>query len=102
MTPDEKLTALWSEAAPAAHDAAFTIAVMERLERRQMRRELIDLVPWAIVVTVLAWALAPAVEQVFLGLDSAAQLAAAGTIVTAAILGGIWLALGASRAEAVL
>lgn len=86
MTPDEKLTALWAEAAPSAHDAAFTIAVMERLEQRRMLRQALDLAPLAIVGTVLAWALAPALEQVVLNLDSAAQLAAAGTIVGAAIL----------------
>lgn len=92
MTPEEKLSALWAEAAPPKRDRAFAIAVMQRVERRRMLAELMDLTPLIVVLGVLAWAFAPAIEDLFtVGIANIDQMATAGIMVAAALIGGLWL-----------
>jgi len=52
MDAETKLAAAWAAEAPPAHDPNFTLAVMERVERRRMWRQLLDLAPLVVVAGV--------------------------------------------------
>jgi len=99
MDAETKLAAAWAADLPPAHDPNFTLAVMERVERRRMWRQLLDLAPLVVVAGVLAWALAPTIETLFAaGLEDANQLATTGFLMVASLFLGVWLAMGGSRA----
>jgi hypothetical protein len=60
---DALLKSLFEADAPPARDVAFTLAVMERVERRRFWTEAAMLVPAVIAACVVLWALAPALNE---------------------------------------
>jgi hypothetical protein len=88
---------LWAEAKPAAGDPAFAIAVIERIERRQMlRRVLFELVPLVAMLAAVGWALAPAVESMLTaGLTQVDETVGTGAAIALSVMLGIWAAVGA-------
>jgi hypothetical protein len=59
---ERRLSELWNEDEPPARDAAFVIAVMERVERQRLSLA----VAWLVLATagtgLAAWALAPVLQ----------------------------------------
>jgi hypothetical protein len=96
MDAEAKLAAMWAEAAPPAHDPAFAVAVVERIERRIMwRRFFFELMPMVVVLGIAAWALAPAIEDlVVASVNSAASFAGTGIAIALSVMLGVWLAVG--------
>jgi hypothetical protein len=101
MDPEAKLAALWDEAAPPAHDPMFAVAVMERIARRRMwKRFVLEVVPMVAVLSVVGWALAPAItDLVTVGFVQAADLGTSGLAVALSVMLGVWLAMGTPRAD---
>jgi hypothetical protein len=56
---DAMLRTLFAADEPPARDPAFTIAVMERVQRRRFWTEVMMLAPMAIAFCVILWAMAP-------------------------------------------
>jgi hypothetical protein len=60
--PERRLSELWDEDEPPASDAAFVIAVMERVEQRRLALAAGGLVLATAVTGAAAWALAPVLQ----------------------------------------
>ncbi len=60
----DKLTALFAEHQAPAHDHAFTLDVLARIEQRQFRASLLVAVLITIAVGVIAWVLAPVLARI--------------------------------------
>jgi len=76
MTPDAKLESLFAADAPRARDYAFEAEVARRVALRRAWLTAAATMPWAVVGTVLLWALARSVGP-------ALELAAATLLPTA-------------------
>lgn len=94
MDAEARLREAWAQAAPAARDPAFAVAVMEHIERRQMWSDLLNLVLLMLILGVLGWAFAPAIEQVVAsGANDLGQLATTSLALALSLVVGIWLAI---------
>lgn len=94
MTPEARLQTLFAAVAPPARDYAFEAEVARRIALRRAWLTVLALVPWAIVGTVLLWALSRSVGEALL--DAAVTLAP--TVWTlAAAAAGVAAALWLSR-----
>jgi hypothetical protein len=60
---DAMLKSLLAIDEPPARDAAFTVAVMQRVARRRLWIDMAMLAPVAIAVCVALWALAPSLTE---------------------------------------
>lgn len=78
-TADERLAALLREDAPPSRDAAFRIAVMEGIERRRARNQLLLTLAVTLLAMVVLWSFAPVITPWLIG--SGAMLAALFTAV---------------------
>jgi hypothetical protein len=56
---DAMLRTLFAAAEPPARDPAFTLAVMEKVQRRRFWIEVLTFAPVAVAVCVIMWAVAP-------------------------------------------
>lgn len=99
MDAEARLREIWAEAAPAAHDPAFAVAVMERVERRQLWfRFVTELVPFVVMLGVAGWALSPAIAHLVIAvLAPTADWATTGLAVALSVMLGVWLAVGTTR-----
>ena len=88
MTPDDTLSAFFSEQAPPARDLAFQAVVAERIARRRAWATVLALVPWTVAAMAMLWAVGPVVLPLVEGLGEAVAP-------TAAILAFTGLAVGA-------
>ncbi len=86
LSPEDRLSRAFALDEPPARDVSFTVAVMERVARRQLRDSILMLIPPALVAAILLWAavpvLQPLAESVSTGLWPALP-----AIVVAAFLG---------------
>lgn len=73
-TAEEKLAAFLGEDAPPARDAAFRIAVLEGIERRRARNQLLLVLAVTLLALVVLGALAPIITPWLVG--SGATIAA--------------------------
>lgn len=64
---DALLQSLLAVEEPPARDFAFTLAVMERVERRRFWTEAAMLVPAVFAACLVLWALAPALNELAVG-----------------------------------
>jgi len=97
MDAERKLAELWAEDAPPARDPAFNMRVLAQLERRRLQSDVADAGILLVVGGVLAWLLAPTLENMLNGGDSAG-FGATALLLTLSVVGGIWLAAAAARA----
>ena len=73
----ERLDALWRLEQPPAPDPAFSYAVMARIERHRLWSGLGDSVLLTLAIGLLAWMLAPTVDDLTRLADAPLMLAAA-------------------------
>lgn len=95
MTPEETLSAFFSEAEPPARDFAFQAEVAERVARRRAFATVAALVPWTIAAIALCWSLGPLVWPAVEGLSQ--TLAPAVAILTTTALAVAVLMASARR-----
>ena len=92
MTPESKLDSLFAADAPSARDYAFEAEVARRVALRRAWLTAAATAPWAIVGTVLLWALVrsigPALETTA---EALAPTAMAATIATTGVIAPLWL-----------
>lgn len=60
---DAMLRTLFAADEPPARDPAFTLSVMERVERRRFRNEILMIAPVFVAVCVVLWAVAPMLTE---------------------------------------
>jgi hypothetical protein len=65
---EQKLAELWAQDEPAAHDASFVLAAMERVERRRLIEGVLALAPLTAAAVLVFWALAPVIAAMAQGL----------------------------------
>jgi hypothetical protein len=83
MTPEQKLHALFGEAAPPARDPVFEAAVAQRIARRRAFLSVAAAAPWAVVGASVLWGLQPVLSALQTGaeaLNPAAMLVAASAV----------------------
>ena len=61
MTPEDKLAALLGADTPRRPDYAFQARVAEKVAQRRLWLSITASLPWALLIGVVLWALAPAV-----------------------------------------
>lgn len=92
MTPESKLESLFAADAPPARDYAFEAEVARRVALRRAWLTAAATAPWAIVGTVLLWALVrsvgPALETTA---EALAPTALAGATAAAGAGAALWL-----------
>lgn len=90
---EDRLAALWAAGEPPARDPLFTLAVMEAVARRRLRRNLVQAAAVALAAAAVLWASAPVVEEAVAALARHTDLHLVG--VASALLAGLWFAGGA-------
>jgi len=92
MTPEAKLEGLFAADAPPVRDYAFEVEVAQKVALRRAWLTAAATAPWAIVGTVLLWALVrsvgPALETTA---EALAPTALAGAIAAAGAVAALWL-----------
>ena len=87
---DRLLTELWAQDEPPERDSVFVLAAMERIERRRLWLEALNMVPLiaaaCAALAVLGPGLARAIEAAMPTADSAAVAPVAGGLVIAVFL----------------
>ncbi len=62
LSPEDRLSRAFALDEPPARDLGFTVAVMERVARRQLRDSILMLIPPALVAAILLWAVVPVLQ----------------------------------------
>jgi hypothetical protein len=63
--PDLLLSDLWAADEPPVRDPGFTIAVMEKVQRRRTALGLLSLTVFTVAMSAVLWALGPVIRQGF-------------------------------------
>jgi hypothetical protein len=101
MSEAERLLSdLWAADEPAARDHAFTLSVMEKVERRRFLLGMGSLLAAAFAAGAALWALAPEIETMLAAVTPVSLAPAVGPAVVAAVAAAWLLGWGAERAEA--
>ena len=92
MTPDRKLEAFFAADRPSPRDYAFQIEVARRIAKRRAWMTGLTLIPWAVIGTVLLWALHSAAGPYVGGMaETALPVAMAVTLAVAGVAAALWL-----------
>ena len=62
LSPEDRLSRAFALDEPPARDLGFTVSVMERVARRQLRDSVLMLIPPALVAAILLWAVVPLLQ----------------------------------------
>lgn len=92
---DRRLAQLFAADMPLATDRTFTIAVLERIERRRMWLTMFETAPFFVAAAALLWLLAPALDS--LVQSSLALIGAPSFLATASLLLTVYVVLAARR-----
>jgi len=88
--PDEKLAALWARDAAPEIDPAFERAVSARIGRRQILREVGEVVAWAAPAAAVTWAVWPSLASVAEPVMAGAVQVGPVLVIVAATLFALW------------
>ena len=92
MTPESKLDSLFAADAPPARDYAFEAEVARRVALRRAWLTAAATAPWAIVGTVLVWALVRSLgPALHANAEALAPTAMAVTVAAAGAAAALWL-----------
>lgn len=86
MTPEDKLSAFFTETGVPARDLGFQAMVAERVARRRAIATVVALIPWTIAAITLCWALGPLLAPFVLEFSQTLAPAAAILALTALVV----------------